>query len=97
MKVVASYSRIIVKPSPKSDTTEGGLYIPESAQKSDIGKGVIVSVSDFYMAPNGPIKHDFKVDQLVFYKDYSSTPVSINGEDYEVVHIDDVEAVIVED
>lgn len=97
MQLVPSYSRIIVKVTPRETTTAGGIHIPDSASEDDVAKGTITAVCEVYMTHSGPVQHGFKVGQLVFFTDKNTIPINIEGEDYTVVHIDNVEAVVTSD
>ncbi len=96
MKLVPSYSRLIVKPAPKVEKSAGGIYLPETVEDEDIAQGTIAAVCEHYLGPSGPIKHSFQEGQLVFYqRDKQTVPVNIEGESYDIVHIDSVEAVVI--
>ena len=95
MKLVPSYSRLIVEPLEKETKTSGGIHIPDSAYNTEVPQGTIIAVPDCYIAPNGPIKHGFEIGQQVYYKDNNVLELTIENVNYHVVHIDAVEAVMV--
>jgi chaperonin GroES len=97
-KAKASFSyrpapgRLIVKPLEKTERTEGGLYLPESAkERPQLGEVVAYTVSRRDDGkPNEPM---CKVGDTIFHSKYGGTEVKIGGEDFLILREDDILAV----
>ncbi|MCC3145014.1 co-chaperone GroES [Halanaerobium sp. Z-7514] len=88
-KVAVQY----LKDEKEEKTTEGGIVIPDSAQKDEKPQqGKIVAVGD-NIAEEG--KEDpVVVGDLVVFDKYAGTKVEIDEEEYIILEIKDVLAVI---
>lgn len=63
---------VLIKPVTVSDTTKGGLYIPETAQEKPM-KGTILAV--------GPdITDTLVLEDIVYYKQYAAEHIKVNDE-----------------
>ena len=76
---------IIVKLAETSNTTESGLYIPESAVKAP-QTAEVVAVSE----SNDKTKTG---DQLLI-RQYAGQPFEFDGENFHLIHVNDIIAVI---
>ena len=77
--------RVVAQVEEAQSKTASGLYLPENAkEKSKVAKVVAVG-SDVKAVKNG--------DKIV-YKDYSTTEVKVQGEQYIIVKEEDILATI---
>jgi co-chaperonin GroES (HSP10) len=74
-------NRIVILPDPKKTVSEGGLFIPEKAQKEE-GRGTIVAISPD-IEPNG-----LTVGDIVVY--LPGPPYEEAGTTYHVVPLDNI-------
>lgn len=76
--------RIVAVREEVQEKTASGIYIPDSSkEKSVIAKIVAV----------GP-KASLKVGDKILYKEYSTTEVKVDGQDYLIVKEEDVLATV---
>ncbi len=87
MKVKPLADRVMVKLAPKEAKTASGIIIPDSAQEKT-QQGLVVAVGDDKEAIT------VSVNQTVMYDKYAGTNVEIDGEDYLILKMADIIAVI---
>ena len=87
MKVKPLADRIMVKLEKNEAKTAGGIIIPDTAQEKT-QQGVVVEVGD----DKEVIK--VKAGQKVMYDKYAGTQIKIDGEEYLVLKMSDVIAVV---
>ena len=84
--------RLIVRSLEKTEKTEGGLYLPESAkERPQLGEvmAYVPSRRDDGK-PNEPL---CKVGDTIFHSKYGGTEVKIDGEEFLILREDDILAV----
>jgi chaperonin GroES len=73
---------IIVKPAKAAQKTNGGLIIPDAAQKKSC-EGVVVAVGSGKVLDNGAVvKLEVVKGDVVRYGQYSGTEITINNNKY---------------
>ncbi|MEM9918203.1 MAG: co-chaperone GroES [Bacteroidota bacterium] len=81
--------RVVVKPAPAEEKTQGGIIIPDTAKEKP-QKGEIVAV--------GPGKDGnlmtVQVGDMVLYGKYAGTELSYEGADYLIMREDDILVVL---
>ena len=89
MKIKPLADRVLVKQAAAETKTASGLYIPETAQEKT-QQAEVVAV--------GPgtekEKITVKVGDKVLYDKYSGTAIKMDGEDYLILKISDVIAIV---
>lgn len=89
MKIKPLSDRILVKNDAAETKTASGLYIPEGAQEKTL-TATVVEV--------GPgteeEKITVKIGDRIMYDKYAGTQVKLDGEDYLILRMSDVIAVI---
>ena len=89
MKIKPLADRVLVKQTAAETKTAGGLYIPETAQEKT-QQAEVVAV--------GPgtekEKITVKIGDKVLYDKYSGTAIKMDGEDYLILKISDVIAIV---
>ena len=78
--------RIVVKLVKQDEKTEGGIYLPETANKEKPQRGDVIAV--------GPDFKGVKKGDKVLFAKYGGTEIKIEDEEYLVLSEDDVLAVI---
>jgi len=94
MKIRPLHDRVVVKRVEEEETTEGGLYIPDTAKEKPI-QGDVVAVGDGKILDSGE-KRPMAVkegDRVIFAK-YAGTEVSVGSEDVLVMREDDIMGVV---
>jgi len=94
MKIRPLHDRVVVKRVEEEETTEGGLYIPDTAKEKPI-QGDIVAVGDGKILDNGE-KRPMAVkegDRVIFAK-YAGTEVEAGGDTVLVMREDDIMGVV---
>ena len=89
MKIKPLADRVLVKNDKAETKTSSGLFIPEAAQE----KTQTASVVEI-----GPgtdeVKITVKKGDRIMYDKYSGTPIKMDGEDYLILKMADIIAVI---
>ncbi|MFZ2897111.1 MAG: co-chaperone GroES [Saprospiraceae bacterium] len=77
--------RVVVKPAPAEEKTQGGIIIPDTAKEKP-QRGEVVAV--------GPGKEGnlmtVKAGDIVLYGKYSGQQVTLDGQDYLIMREDDI-------
>lgn len=77
--------RVVVKPAPAEEKTQGGIIIPDTAKEKP-QRGEVIAV--------GPGKEGnlmtVKAGDIVLYGKYSGQQVTLDGEDYLIMREDDI-------
>lgn len=94
MKIRPLHDRVVIKRVEEEETTESGLYIPDTAKEKPI-QGDVVAVGDGKILDNGE-KRPMAVkegDRVIFAK-YAGTEVEVGGQEVLVMREDDIMGVI---
>lgn len=78
---------VLVKPEKADKKTETGIYLPESANEEKPQQGKVIAIGESE-------KITVKKGQKVIFKRYSGTDLKIEGEEYLIVQIEDIIAVV---
>ncbi len=78
MSIQPINNRVIVKPK-KEEKTAGGIYLPETEEKST--QGTVIAV---------PEKSPVGVGDVVLYESYAGTEITVKGEKLLILKIEDV-------
>ena len=87
MKIKPLGDRVLVKNEETEEKTAGGIYIPQTAQEKT-QTGIVVEVGD-----DKDVIKVKKKDKIMFDK-YAGTQVTVEGEDYLLMKMDDILAII---
>ena len=86
--------RIVIKVIDDAQQTSGGIFIPDSAKEKP-QKGEVVAVGAGKTMENGEKEPmEVSVGDIVLYAKYSGTDVKIDNEEYKILSIKDVLAII---
>ena len=89
MRITPIGERVLIKPAEKKEKTEGGIYIPESAQE-ERKEGEVIAVGTRKDGKELPLK---KGDKII-YGGYSSEEIEIEGTKYLLIEFKDILAKI---
>ncbi len=94
MKIRPLHDKVLIKRLDLSETTEGGIIIPDTAAEKPqqaevvaVGKGKILESGDV-------IPLDVKKGDRVIFGKYSGSEVSLGGEDYLILSESEILAVV---
>src|SRR5689334_2050719 len=94
MNIRPLHGRIVVKPVKVSDTPVGGLFIPDSAKEKPY-EGEVVAVSRGKRLKDGSLTPlDVGVGDHILYGKYTGSEIKLAGEEYLIVHEDEVLGVL---
>ncbi len=86
--------RIVVSQGSAEEVTAGGIVLPDSAREKP-QRGKVVATGPGKLLDSGERgQMDVKIGDEVFYGKYSGTNVEINGQEYVILHENDVLAII---
>jgi chaperonin GroES len=86
--------RVLVKPLEKEKQERGGLIIPDTAKEKP-QEGEIVAAGKGKTAEDGKLlPMDVKAGDKILYGKYSGTEIKIDGEDFLIMHQDDILGVL---
>lgn len=94
MKLQPLQDRIIVEAAAQEEKSAGGILLPDTAKEKPL-RGTVIAVGPGKTLDNGKITPmDVKVGDTVLYGKYSGTEVTVSGEDYIILRLDDVLAIV---
>lgn len=86
---------VIVKAVSKEEVSAAGIVLPSSIDKERSERGEVVAVGPGKELNNGNLsKMEVSVGQNVLFKKYAPDEVKVDGEEYLIISIDDILAVI---
>lgn len=95
MKVTPVSDHIVVKPVSKEETSAAGIIIPDTVDKERPERGEVIAVGPGRLLENGSRSQmDVSQGQVVLFKKYAPDEVKVEGEEYLIIRMDDVMAVI---
>lgn len=86
--------KIIVKVNEPEQVTASGLVIPGSSQEKSNEATVIAVGPGMILGDGSKIEADVKVGDVVIFSKYAGTEVSHNGEDFLILAIRDIFAIV---
>ena len=86
--------RVLVRALEKKDEIRGGLIIPDTAKEKP-QEGEIIAAGKGKIAEDGKlIPMDVKAGDKILYGKYSGTEVKIDGQEYLIMHQDDILGIV---
>ena len=93
-KFTPLHDRILVRRIEESDTTRGGIIIPDTA-KDKPQEGEVVSVGKGKINEEGKVRPlDVKDGDRILFGKYSGQAVKVEGTEYLVMREDDIMGVV---
>jgi len=82
--------KVVVKPGPEEEKSEGGILLPDTAKKKP-QRGEVVAVGPGKLLENGQrAEMSVKKGDQVIYSKYGGTEVTYKGEEYVILDEDQV-------
>jgi chaperonin GroES len=95
MKLTPVGDHIIVKAVVKEETSSSGIIIPETIDKERAERGEVVAVGPGRELDGGKRSAmEVVVGQVVLFKKYAPDEVKVDGQDFLVIKMDDVMAIV---
>jgi chaperonin GroES len=86
--------RVLVKAIEKKDEVRSGLIIPDTAKEKP-QEGEIVAAGKGKIGDDGKlIPMDVKAGDKILYGKYSGTEIKIEGQEYLIMHQDDILGIV---
>lgn len=86
-------NRVLVEPSEAEEKSSGGILLPESAQEAP-AEGKVIAVGPGRVLDNGErAEMSIKEGDVIIYKKYGGTEITVDGDDYVLVEEDSVLAI----
>ena len=96
MNIEPLYDRVVVCPCESEKTSEGGIVLPDTANKERPMEGEIVAVGAGKLLDNGDVRPlTVKKGQKIIYGKYAGTEVKNQGKEYVILREDDIMGVVV--
>ncbi|MGA7396911.1 MAG: co-chaperone GroES [Solirubrobacterales bacterium] len=90
MKLKPLGDRLIVRPFAEEETTESGIFLPETAKEKP-QKGTVVAAGDGAIAEDGTRRAlDVSEGDEVLYSKYGGTDITVEGEELLVLRESDI-------
>ncbi len=95
MKLKPIGDHIIIKPSSAEETSASGIIIPDTVGKERSERGEVLSVGPGRLLENGSRSPmDVKAGDQVVFKKYAPDEVKLGKEEFLVIKMDDIMAII---
>ncbi|MCS7152037.1 MAG: co-chaperone GroES [Endomicrobia bacterium] len=96
MKVKPLGDRVLVKPLEEKEVKKGNIIIPDTAKEKP-QQGEVIAVGKGKVTEDGKlIPMEVKTGDKVLYGKYSGTEIKIDGQEYLILHQDDILGIIEE-
>ena len=94
--IIPLYDRVVIRFPKKTEVTDSGIFLPESAQKERTKEGVVVAVGDGRVDDNGKrVPVSVAIGDTVIFSEYAGEEVEIDGGTYLIVDESAVKAKII--
>ena len=94
MKIKPLGDRVVVKPLEALEKSKGGIVLPDTAKEKP-QEGKIVAVGKGRVTDDGKvIAAEVKVNDKVPYGKYSGTEITVDSEEYVVLHESDILGIV---
>jgi chaperonin GroES len=95
MKLTPIADHIIVKAVSKEEVSSSGIIIPDTVDKERSEQGEVIAIGPGKTLENGSISQmSVKEGDRVVFKKYAPDEIKLDGEEYLIVRMDDVMAII---
>ncbi len=94
MKIKPLGDRVVVKPLEAVEKSKGGIVLPDTAKEKP-QEGKVVAVGKGRVTDDGKvIAAEVKVNDKVLYGKYSGTEITVDGDEYVVLHESDILGIV---
>jgi chaperonin GroES len=89
-KLTPLHDRIVVRRVEESETTRGGLIIPDTAKEKP-QEGEVISVGKGKISEDGKVRPlDLKAGDRILFGKYSGTEIKLDGEEFLIMREEEV-------
>ncbi len=82
--------RVVVLPTPREETTRGGIVLPDTAKEKP-QEGKVIAVGPGRVTEEGKlVPPDVKEGDTVIYAKYAGTEIRLDNEDYLILSERDI-------
>ncbi|HYW34867.1 MAG TPA: co-chaperone GroES [Balneolaceae bacterium] len=85
--------RVLVQPAPAEEKTDTGIIIPDTAQEKP-QEGQVIASGPGKVEDGTKIEMTVSEGDKVLYGKYSGTEITLDGEDYLIMHESDILGII---
>jgi chaperonin GroES len=86
--------RVVVKPTPREETTKSGIVLPDTAKEKP-QEGKVLAAGPGRILDDGKREPmDVKEDDRVLYAKYAGTEFKLDGEDLLIISQKDILAIV---
>ncbi len=94
LKIKPLADRVVLKVIEETESTPGGIILPDSAREKP-QKGEVLAVGAGKMTEKGEREQmDVKKGDVVLYSKYGGTDIKVDNEEYKIISIKDILAII---
>ncbi len=94
MQVRPLHDRVLIKRVGSSETTEGGIIIPDAAQERP-QEGIVVAVGNGRVLDDGTVRPvNVKVKDKVLFGQYGGAEIALGGDEYLILKEDEILAIV---
>ncbi len=93
MNVKPLRDRVLVKPLEETETTKGGIVLPDTAKEKP-QRGKVVAVGSGKVKHGQVIPLEVKEGDIVIYEKYGPSEIKVDGEEYLILKEEDILAII---
>lgn len=95
MRLKPISDHLVVKPVSAEEKSASGIIIPDTVSKERPERGEVISVGPGRELENGQrSKMDIQPGQVVLFKKYAPDEVKIGGEEFLIIRMEDVMAIV---
>lgn len=92
MNIKPLENRVAVKFIEEEEKTKSGIVLPDTAKDEKPQQGEVIAVGKGCIPEEG--EAEVAVGDMVVFDKYAGTKITLDGDDYVIVNLDDVLAVI---
>ena len=97
MKIKPLMDNILIEPIEQAEQTQGGIFLPKTADKDRPEQGTVVAVGPGKRNEAGEIVPvELKKGQKVLFTKYGPTEIKVDDKDYLIAKQEDILAVVEE-
>jgi chaperonin GroES len=85
--------RVIVKPKEAEQTTQGGIFLPDTAKEKPI-EGTIVAAGPGKVEEGKTVELSVKIGDIVLYGKYGGTEITVEGVEYLIMRESDIYGIV---
>ena len=95
MKLRPLADHVLVQALSEEQVSASGILLPDTANKERPERGKVVAIGPGKILENGQHSAmDIQIDQIVVFKKYAPDEIKVDGEEYLVIRMDDIVAVL---